>query len=427
MSRALSKTCLSRSAFTIAELLASTALLLAVMLLLVGTVDQTQRVWRRTNEKVTQFQSARAAFEAMTRRMSQATLNTYWRAFETDMESEWADFRFRRQSELQFLSGPAARIFGAAPLLPGLHQPVPECYPTHAVFFQAPLGYTEAVGRDGESSTPRFRKLDNLLTGCGYFIEYGPDQDRPEFLAQVPGISERYRFRLMEMTVPAERLTIFARPKDSKGFNDPRIFDELLQFPYKGLVQEDKSPEPAWVRPLWLKDALLRVPSAGQEEGSHFRFARTRAENIVALIVLPKLAERDRVKIDEPELAPNYEYDSWRILVKGQGKVRDGTSYVTVDNVARDNLLPPIVQVTMIAVDETSMARLNLGMNNVPEWTNGLFRRAKTEAEYYEDLHRLEREQLQKAQLNYRIFSTDVLIRASKWSRDPAVSQMSPQ
>jgi len=416
-----------RRAFTIVELLASTALLLGLLMLLVGTVDQTQRVWRRSNEKATQFQSARAAFESMTRRLSQATLNTYWRAFETDMESEWADFRFRRQSELQFLSGPAVRIFDASPPLPGLHQPISACYPTHAVFFQAPLGYTEEVDHAVGGSTPLFRKLDNLLTGCGYFIEYGPDHERPEFLAQVPGISDRYRFRLMEMTVPAERLTIFARPKDSKGFNDPRIFDELQQFPYKGLVQEDGTPEPAWVRPFWLKDALIRTPIAGQVEGSRFRFARTRAENIIALIIFPKLAERDRVKIDEPELAPHYEYDSWRILVKGQGRVRDGGSFVTVDNVARDNLLPPIVQVTMVAVDEHSMTRLNLGADNVPEWTNGLFKKARTEAEYYEDLQRLEREQLQKAQLNYRIFSTDVLIRASKWSRDPSAPQASPQ
>ena len=414
-----------RSGFTIVELLASTALLLGVLVLLVGTVDQTQRVWRRTSEKTTQFQSARAAFEAMTRRLSQATLNTYWRAFETDMENEQADFRFRRQSELQFLSGPAERIFGATPSLPGLAHPVLASYPTHAVFFQAPLGYTEEVDGSSVGSLQRFRKLDGLLTGCGYFIEYGPEPDRPEFLTRIPGIPDRYRFRLMEMTVPAERLTIFSRPKDTKGFNDPRIFDELHQFPYKGLIQKDGTPEPAWVRPLWLRDALLRVPTNGETEGSRFRFARTRAENIVALIILPKLAERDRVRIDEPELAPYYEYDSWRALVVGQGRVRDGSSFATVDNVARDNLLPPIVQVTMVAVDEASMDRMNLRVDNVPEWTSGLFKRARTEAEYHEDLQTLERGQLQKAQLNYRIFSADVLIRASKWSRDPANAQAS--
>ena len=57
-------------AFTIVEMLVSTAILGLLMVLLLSTVDQTQRVWLRTSNKLSQFQAARTAFEAMTRNLS---------------------------------------------------------------------------------------------------------------------------------------------------------------------------------------------------------------------------------------------------------------------------------------------------------------------------------------------------------------------
>ncbi|MHA3773816.1 Verru_Chthon cassette protein C [Verrucomicrobiota bacterium sgz303538] len=416
----------AKNAFTTVELLASMALLAGVMVLLVSTVDQTQRVWRRTSEKATQFQGARAAFESMTRRLSQATLNTYWRAFDSKPDQELRSFRFRRVSDLHFLSAPAAKVFGTSPKISDISEPVEAAYPTHAVFFNAPLGYTEELNDSGSSNSTnslRFGGLDNLLNGCGYFVEYGPDTDRPAFLKNVPGISERYRFRLMEMTVPTERLSVFQRPVDSAGWIDPRVFDENKNYPYEGILKVDGSLNTSWVRPLWLKDALSRRPLDGDIQGTRFRFARPRAENVIAMVILPKLAEKDRKKVDEPELAPDYAFDSWRIIVRGVGTVRDGNGTVKIDNVARYNLLPPIVQVTMVAVDEASMARLNLDKDNVPEWTDGLFKNAKKEELYRQDVHRLE-ERLQADKLNYRVFTTDVVIRGSKWSRNPFAEQI---
>src|SRR5258706_7147521 len=101
--------------FTLVEVLVSSVLIVGIMVLLLGTVDQTQRLWQRSRSKTTQFQSARAAFEAMSRRVAQATLNTYWKAHEEVVTSETAAFKFRRQGEMQFASGPAARLFDAAP------------------------------------------------------------------------------------------------------------------------------------------------------------------------------------------------------------------------------------------------------------------------------------------------------------------------
>jgi uncharacterized protein (TIGR02599 family) len=236
----------------------------------------------------------------------------------------------------------------------------------------------------------------------------------------------RYRFRLMELTVPSEHVTVFNRPKDTLGFNDPRIFDETGNYPYVGLVDDKLASSPGWVRPLWMKQALIREPLAGKEAGSRFRYARSRAENVIALIILPKLPEKDRQRRDEPELAPTYLYDSWRILVRGSTNVRDGSTTVKVDNVARDNLLPPVVQVTMVAIDEPFMSRLAPDESTAPKWTAGLFKKAKTDADYRHDVAALEKELRKEARLNYRIFSTDLVLRGSKWSRDPVFEQPNP-
>jgi uncharacterized protein (TIGR02599 family) len=69
------------------------------------------------------------------------------------------------------------------------------------------------------------------------------------------------------------------------------------------------------------------------------------ADNIIALIILPKLAPADRTGSTDyiKDLSPNYLYDSWRILAQDPS---------SISRSARFNQLPPIVQVTMIAIDE---------------------------------------------------------------------------
>lgn len=407
----------------------STALIASIMLLLLTTVEQTQRVWTRTTEKATQFQAARAAFESLTRRLSQATLNTYYRAHDTDISVSQAKLRFRRQSELQFISGPTARLLEANTSLKGkLSQPVNLAYPTHSVFFQAPLGYTEEPESQTFSS-PRFRNLDGMLAGCGYLIEYGPAPDRPLFIDDIDGFPSRYRFRLTEITVPAERLTVFNRPKDDVGLNDPRVFDINSNY-YVGLVDSQRKSVANWVPPLWMnvQNAFIRDEIGAKTKAYRFRYAHVRAENIIALIVLPKLPEKDRKGSSgqsDPKVldqAPAYEFDSWRVLA-GRTEVDTSRPPRTLDNTARDNQLPPIVQVTMVAVDEPSMVRLDPTETNIPNFQKSedgkdLFKKVTKEEEYYEDIQGLE-ELLSNKKINYRIFTTDVVMRASKWSRDP--------
>jgi uncharacterized protein (TIGR02599 family) len=95
---------------------------------------------------------------------------------------------------------------------------------------------------------------------------------------------------------------------------------------------------------------------------------------------------------------------------------------VTFDNRSRDNLLPPIVQLTMIAIDEPSAIRMNLGLTGKPNWTSKYFEKAQNVEDYEDDISRLEKTiktDPKYSNINYRIFTTDVIIRGSKWSRDP--------
>ena len=405
------------------------------MLLLLSTTDQTQRVVKRTTEKTASFQGARAAFESMTRRLGQATLNTYWRAHDNNIISKLAIFRFRRQSELQILSGSTDRIFSANTQLKGtLQQPSNLAYPTHCIFFQAPLGHTVEPISTARPDVHKFARLDTSLAGCGYFIEYGPEPDRPQVLGTA-GLPSKYRFRLMEMTVPTEKLTFYQRPNNSTSPNsatdektmiDPRVYDMKNAY-YNGLVAgKDRKSNTNWVPPLWMKEAIARDTIANTSPtAKKFRDTYVRAENIVALIILPKLAEKDRIipgsnppKFDpnQLELAPAYEFDSWRVI-DGNPSVKDDRNRL-VDNSARDNLLPPIIQVTMVAVDDLSMQKLNPSASNVPDLVGNLFSKATTVKDYEDDITSLERA-LSRQNIKYRIFSTDVVLRGSKWSRDP--------
>lgn len=417
------------AAFTLVEVLVSTVLIVLLMGLLLSTVSQSQNVMSRTTAKVKQFQAARTAFDSMTRRLSQATLTTYYRAFDSDATDENATFTFTRESSLQFLSGPTAPASNgapgvfAAPAIPNLNQPVAACYPTHSVFFQAPLGFTtEKDPLVTKESVPRFRDVDQALVGVGYFIEYGPDPDIPGFLRTL-NYPDRKRFRLMELNVPTERLPIYRRPLDvpadekRKYRNDPQILDRN-QLDYTGLIDANRAIVKSWIRPLWLLDKddkggpLVRAAVTGSTSAYRFTYAQSMADNVFALVILPKLAARDRKKLNGlDDLAPNYSFDSWRILKKD-------TPHPQL--AARDNQLPPILQVTMIVMDEPSAIRMQEKYPDKPtEWTKDLFTTVTTVDKYLDDVAKVEKAiKDEVVPINYRIFTTDVVIRGSKWTPD---------
>lgn len=369
-------------AFTLVEMLVGTAVLLMVLVVLFSSVQSTAQLWSRTTAKVSEFQIARTAFERLTRNLSQATLNTYWQYDEpkpTDLSQipSWRPTEFVRASDLHFVCGPAAdtSLVGRSNL------PNNELiYPTHCVFFQAPLGFTSVQDRGQLKLGP----LDHLLTAMGYYIEWGTDDDKPDFITKLESSKARNRFRLMEARQPTENLAIYAT-RDASKFKTTAWIKMALGQTVTGLTQ----PTTSQPRP------------------------RAVAENVIALIILPKVAD-SALQSGKLTLAPTYRYDS-------RPANSTGTAYPWKAIKGRSpenqwfNQLPPILQVHVIAIDGKSASKFPA---TPPTWTKGLFpsgERIASMKDVEADLLTLET-RLQKANVNYRLFSNDVTIRGAKWS-----------
>ncbi len=336
-------------AFTIIELLVSTAVLALILGILLAITSQVQSTFSRTAGRIEQFGNARTAFESIERRLSQATLNTYW-----NYDDPITPTTYRRQSELRFVSGPAAD------LLSGVSKVTD---PTgHAVFFQAPLGLVE---------TPPDAPLPTLLNTWGYYVDYTDGSaHRPPFITS----PAEQRYRLIELMEPSEHLAVYSYTSGPGR---------------EGATAENYTYN-------WLKDPLGKDSNPGDGFPD---YARVLAENIVALVLLPKLsAEADPTGA---RLASNFLYDS------------------TVSNADPEvnslHQLPPIVQVTMVAIDEKSAARMTASQaSSLRTKVNGSFGSASS---YSTDLASLE-DFLTEQNLSYRVFQSDVNIPGAKWSTE---------
>ena len=90
------------AAFSLVELLVAVTITAMLLLMVVQVLGSTQRAWKNTRSSVGSFRDARQAFETITRRISQATLNSYW-----GYDNPAAPTTYLRQSELHFVCGPA--------------------------------------------------------------------------------------------------------------------------------------------------------------------------------------------------------------------------------------------------------------------------------------------------------------------------------
>ena len=338
--------------FTLVELLVSIAVLLLIMALLLSVTSQMGTLWRTTTAKIEQFRDAREGFEAMTRRLSQATLNTYW-----DYDSPTAPTKYIRQSELRFIVGETETLAGAPA--------APKRWPTYGVFFQAPLGFSEQTGSVG---------LENLLNTWGYYIEFGDDSTQRPGIISTTIAPPRYRYRLMELMEPSESLTLYKYTSGMPNYNGTEWF----------------------TTPLKATLPMMHVL----------------AENVVALVILPKLGAQDEQNLENAgtipnapigtSLAPNYTYDS---------------TNPNVSNAALNpkNQLPPEMQITMVAIDEASAIRLAQTKGaTMPDFGQGsLFADATKMAS---DLKTLQ-DNLAAQHVTFHVFTTSVSIAGAKWSR----------
>ena len=294
--------CHSRG-FTLVEVLVSATIVVVLMAVMLGMTDQTQRLVKNTSSKVEQFQEARVAFESMTRRLSQATLNTFW---DYQYDTNGNPNGYTRKSELRFHSGPMS-ILNKAGTTGGNLQP------GHGVFFQAPLGVVD--------DTKNLGAMDHLMNTWGYFLEIGSDADKfPTFLQNV--VSPRKRYRLMELMEPSEKFSVY---KNQGDINNR----------------------------LWFSQSISGSGLTGP------RPVRVLTENIVALIILPRLSLADEKRLPAtppPVLAPSYNYDS---TVTPPAALNPSKPPKLSEQLLNSkNQLPPVVQVIMVAIDEPSAKRL---------------------------------------------------------------------
>lgn len=348
-----------RRAFTLVEVLVSLAVLAVLLTIIAQVLGQVQRVWSTANSRVAQFREARRAMERIVSNLSQATMNTY---LAYHYGPAGAGNNPLVPSSTQVNSGPVGYVryselqflCGQSSNLLGLSASES---PGHAVFFQAPLGgaLTAATGANS------FVNLPTALSACGYFLQYGDDTAfRPSFL-NAKNVPPRRRFRLMEYRPPIEANVIY--PDLAGGGVNPGV------------------PNPDWYNQV-------------------NRWARPVAENIVYLVISPKTPVADATAGDARQIAPDYSYDTSR-------------NGINLGQAPTDFQLPPLVEVTLVALDEPSAQRLDELSGGTSILPTNLFNNA-TDERFRADVQQLETT-LNEQKINYRVFSTTISIRNSKW------------
>lgn len=229
------------------------------------------------------------------------------------------------------------------------------------VFFQAPLGFSG-----------QYRNLNNLFNGRGYFVAFGSDKKfKPSFVDS----EDRYRFRLMEFRPRAEDNQIFEDGREGREKGEAQNFD------------------------AWFKQSL-----SGIGEGDFESHLNPIAENILTLVISP----RDSLEVSSASrkatysrIAPNYGFDS--------NSSEEGFSDFSQQ-------VPPLVRVTMVAIDEAAAVRYTTAGGTMPAELmaplSGLF---KSTDSYSEDIQRLT-DALNELKVSHKVFSSMVMLRSAKWS-----------
>lgn len=336
-----------RGGFSLIELMVAMGILTVLMLMLTVLLDQIQRSWRFSESRISQFREARVAFDVMTKNIGQASLNTYWEL--RDKDSDGLFDGYFRTSELHFITMYADEL-GSSPT----QQPMGQ-----AIFFQAPLGFST-----------RYRNLNNLFNGRGYFVAFGSDRRFKPSFVQSP---DRFRFRLMEFRPPAESNQVFADGQEEISKGEPQNFKN------------------------WYKQSM----SVG--DGNFESHLNPLAENILTVVVAPRDSleagntPRDRMF---SEIAPRYEFDS-------NDSAEERESF--------NQQVPPLVRVTMVAIDEAAAVRFENGSSVPEQLTRALTGAFQSTESYNEDVQRVSAA-LNDLRVGHKIFSSLVLLRSSKWS-----------
>lgn len=349
--------------FTLVELLISMAIFSVILVVISQLSGAVLKSWNRSTDSQSHFREARAAFDAISARLSSAELNPYWGFQHPNGNTALSPIGYDQVSDLHFVMGGAEQGNGGTPaLLPDQRSP------SHAVFFHGSFGRTEERDK---------LNFGSLLNAWGYFIEFSEDADsQPDFLESEANIDPRPRFRLMELQVPSERLATFQKSLTSQAQSD--------------LAEANNTDELFF----WFRE--------GVENG----FAVPIANNIIALILTP--LPSSRIGGDASDLAPNYYFDS---------RAKQHSSVPVASEVAdvTEHRLPPMVRVTIVAIAEQSALRIaEQNGDSRPDF--GLSNLFKDIDDYNKDLEVLEAF-LIREQIEYSVYTNTVRLRNALWTQ----------
>lgn len=386
--------------FTLIEIMVATVIMVILMGIIFQLTASMADIWRSTAGKIGAFQGARAGFDAMARALEQATLMTYLDYVDNQNPPQprdptnpaWTPHTYARASELHFVSGPVQE------LVPGANAGNTQ---GHAVFFQAPLGVVKDTANLGQ--------LNELLNAVGFYVEYTDDKSIwPDFIQAIIGSTPRYRFRLMQWIQPSEDFAVYSSTMPAGS-----------TYNYS---------------PNWFKNSMPNVGASSVSAGQ--TRPRMIAENVIALFIRPRLAENDEDVLDDGalngsatggKLAPTYRYDSrsWTAGYVPNGSVNlrtanFGSSSKRLVDLMR-NQVPPLVDVVMVAIDPKAAERLGQETSipsdlRVPagrfELSANLFApQGNSDLDAYE-------QQLQDANISYRVFRSTLTMKGAKWSAE---------
>jgi uncharacterized protein (TIGR02599 family) len=342
--------------FSLVELMVSCAILAVMMGLISLAIRQMAGGIKTSTAKVDAFQSARTGFESVSRTLGVATLNTYWDYF---------------NSSRQPRSAANASTF----------QPATYGRQSDLHFLIYGSTFTNSLDNINSTSnrlTPAGHSVffqaplgyftntsstnpPGSLNPCGFFVAYGNDPTKPN----LTGINDRPRFRLYQWLPSSESLTVAS----SSG----RITNSAWVTPTNG------------VRPL--------------------------AENIIAFVIrVPSATNSTGPAMNSTTYSTTATNYNWNSLTPG----------TSTNHPAQMHQLPPLVNITMVAVEEAAVNRLAGTAASASDAASAMgitnFSTLFTdEAQYDADLLMLETA-LSGKNIPYRTFTTTVPLRGSRWS-----------
>ena len=229
-----------------------------------------------------------------------------------------------------------------------------------------PTSLVEATGSSvffeapfGMSREQDLKGLASLLNGWGYFAGFGSDAEwQPQFARD--RLDEKYRFRLFEYHLPTERLALHSE-------------EQLTGY-------------------QWITDHL------------ESRNVSVLAENVILFLIHPV---HSTDPTEAHELAEEYRFDSRAYDLSPGDSNADRARHE----------VPPIIQMTMVAVAEADFSRYQEGNpTGIPdEFRIEEIAPFSKSIDFEKDLQALE-EHLQENGIDYRVFSTAIGLRNAKWT-----------